>query len=208
LGSVTIDGQIATGAIPEIDVRVDLSNVDLASILPDNATAFLNGHVDAPLQIEGSTNTKTGVTIAGDLNFRDGTLRDLKALTTLTGLYADPRFRRLRISLGYAKLSTQEDRAHISDFSLKFGDFGELGGNFAVQMSQSTFNGVVAFGVRPQTLSKYPRVSEIIFKQQEEGYRWAVIPLNEPLKNLTRRFADQIAAAAHQDEQAKTRSSR
>ncbi|MEM7146634.1 MAG: hypothetical protein AAF591_15975 [Verrucomicrobiota bacterium] len=207
-GNLSLEGTVLVSEFPTPEVNLYLDNVSLSNLLPPSATSLLNANIDGTLKIGGSLNTEEGISINGEMTFLDGVVRDLDFLSTLSAIYADSRFRRLHITAGNANFTSQNDHFNVSEFSLIFGSFGELGGFFTAEPPKYPLKGNFAFGVQPDILDPLPEFSRLVFGQHQLGKNWTVFPINAPIPSLTKNFANQLAAAARNLDASKSRPSR
>ncbi|MEM8953113.1 MAG: hypothetical protein AAGD22_03085 [Verrucomicrobiota bacterium] len=199
-GTISLEGSVVTGDFPSPEITFDLTKVPLKALLNPQTATLISGEIDGVLKMAGSMNKQKGITIDGDVQVLNGVVRDLDLLATLSAVYADSRFRRLFISNGIAKFSSQGNAFDFSDFSLTFGSFAEMKGRFVTKPPDYSITGNFAFGVNPQDLASLPEFSRLVFDKHQMGKDWTVFPVNEPVGSLTKNFSNQLAGAAREFE--------
>lgn len=192
-GTGTARGTIITGEVPEVGFSAELDSVQLGDLLPEKYSDYFTGTVNASLKITGSTVTVEGIVCEGTVNLAGGLIRNLQAFETLTSIYADSRFRRLKIDEGTVSFTTKQGVLEITDFDLRAESFIRLKGRLRVDDEKELFTGRLDLGIDPRALEKYPEIAEKYFPGNEDGFRWVNTDLQGSIKDLTSELSFALA---------------
>lgn len=73
-----VDVQVDGGPKPTLSGKVELTKVELARLLPDAATPFVEGVISGEFRLSGSTNSSDGVQLEGDVTLGNGNVVSLR----------------------------------------------------------------------------------------------------------------------------------
>ncbi len=192
-GTLSLKGSVQRGEIPELDLEVNLHSIELETLLAKQFAARFTGLIDATVRLTGSPNSPAGVRSSGTVTVREGILRGIEALETLTSISADQRFRRLKISEGDLNFTAGNGVIEVSRFSLSGNDFAKLRGNLVYSESSNEFRGKMHLGIQAHTLAKYPALIEARFPLEEDNLRWNESELQGTLDSLSSTLASELA---------------
>lgn len=192
--NATLGGQVRCAEVPVFELTLQGENFALETLCGDPFDRFFNLQASGTLNIGGSTNLASGVTVEGTLQATGGFIRGLaiqQALATTTGRI---RFREFEITGGTIEFATGGGRLHVKSFSLASRTDVALRGTFSYDTAG--FVGELHIGADPALLQKLtPAVQDTFFARTEAGKRWLVTPLTGEFDRLTSVIARDLAAA-------------
>jgi hypothetical protein len=91
------DVAVTGGEKPQLSGKLEFTNVELESLLPESATSLVEGRISGELAISGSTNTVEGVQFEGDIKLAEGSVISLRErIELLKSLVLADRFNSYR----------------------------------------------------------------------------------------------------------------
>lgn len=142
-GSLTFrDVRLAGGVKPQLSGSLLFKRVPLERLLPDDAEEMISGTISGEVALGGSTNSREGVTMAGQMVL-DGvdqiTLRSsLPLLDALDVVDAFHSYRRIDFDQGGFTLETGGGKMKLSDISLTADELMKLNGTIVARTPEES----------------------------------------------------------------------
>lgn len=221
-GSANLTGDMTLGAIPQANLQMNISDAEVAGLIPAAFHRFLGGEVNASIAITGSPNTRSGLATDATLEVVGARLRNLPAFEALSLLLETSRVRHLPLTSGTVQFETSDGEWRVTDIDIQCEGVGVLRGNFTVserKVEQETlapldspeksaeevpelpiaerwnFDGKLRLGVPSAKLSEFDPAAKDFFKDDGSGTSWIDIMLDGPINEVTRALRDEIIEA-------------
>ncbi|MCW1921358.1 hypothetical protein OKA05_02265 [Luteolibacter arcticus] len=137
-GTVVFNNVAVTGGDkPQVSGKVEFTNVELSSLLPEAATSLVEGVISGELAISGSTNTVEGIQFEGDVKLAEGSVISLRErIELLKSLALADRFnsyRKVDFTRGSFHLKTGGGSLKLTRVDLVAGDLMTMQGLLEVR---------------------------------------------------------------------------
>ena len=133
--------EIEAGQRPLVSGQMKMKGLDISSMLPMVARAYVEGKISGDFNVSGSTNSTDGIGISGVVKLEEGdviTLRDkIPLLRALTVLDSDYAYHRVDFRLGSFQLEMLGKGLVISDAKLFADETMSLSGEMLVRKPNS-----------------------------------------------------------------------
>jgi hypothetical protein len=193
--AATLGGRIRCAEVPVFELTLQAENLPLETFCGDPFDRFFNLQASGTLNIGGSTNLSSGITVAGTLQATGGSIRGLPIQQALSSATTRIRFREFDITSGTIEFATGGGRLEVKSFTLASRTDVALRGKFT--HDASGFAGELEIGADPALLQKLtPAVQDRFFPKSEGGKRWLTTPLEgAEYDRLTSALAREFTAA-------------
>ncbi len=215
-GTASLTGDMTLGAIPQANLQMNISDADIAGLIPADFHRFLGGEVNASVAITGSPNTRSGLATNTTLEFMEARLRNIPAFEGLSLLLETSRVRHLPLTSGTVQFETSNGELRVTDINIQSEGVGVLRGSFtvselevetaALDAPESTeeappelpmierwnFDGQLRLGVPSEKLSKFDPAAKDFFEDDGSGTTWIEIVLDGPINEITRELHSKI----------------
>jgi hypothetical protein len=137
-GTVTFrDVAVTGGEKPQLSGKLEFTNVELESLLPEAATTLVEGRISGELAVSGSTNAAEGVQFEGDIKLAEGSVISLRErIELLKSLVLADRFnsyRKVDFTRGSFHLKTGGGALKLTRIDLVAGDLMTMQGLLEVR---------------------------------------------------------------------------
>jgi len=131
------DVAVSGGEKPQVSGKVELTNVELESFLPQTATSLVEGRISGELAVSGSTNMMEGIHFEGDIRLAEGSVVSLRErIELLKTLVLADRFnsyRKVDFTRGSFHIKTGGGAMKLSRIDLVAGDLMTMQGMLEVR---------------------------------------------------------------------------
>ncbi|MEM0897714.1 MAG: hypothetical protein AAGJ79_12620, partial [Verrucomicrobiota bacterium] len=133
-GQGFLAGEVETGAIPRLNLRLEFADVPLNYLLADSLETYFDSAVIAGTnQIVGSINLRSGVEHKLDLKFQSGTIHDFPPLDALALITEHTPFRRFPIDSSSIKAESKEGVFSLKEVNLMSNINGKITGTMEIE---------------------------------------------------------------------------
>jgi hypothetical protein len=194
-GTATLGGRIRCAETPVFELALQVENLPLETFCGDPFDRFFSLQASGTLNIGGSTNLSSGITVAGTLQATGGSIRGLPIQHALASATTRIRFREFDITSGTIEIATGGGRLEVKSFTLASRTDVTVRGRFT--HDASGFAGELEIGADQALLQKLsPAVSVRFFPKSQGGKRWMSVPLEgAEYDRLTSTLAREFTAA-------------
>jgi len=171
-----LGGRIRCAEVPVFELTLQAEELPLETFCGDPFERYFNLRAGGTLQIGGSINRSTGITVTGAMDVSGGLIRGLAIQQALAAATTRLRFREFEITGGTVEFATGAGKLEVKSFNLLSRQDVVVRGAFT--HDTGGFDGVLEIGVDPPLLQKLdPAVVGRFFPKSEEGKRWMTTPL-------------------------------
>lgn len=191
-GRLEVDGEIVFGENSKVDVRANMSKVNLAKMVPEDWAKRISGEIAIDATITGTLEQTQS---QGTVTIDKGVLEALPVLDQLATYTKTERFRRIAMNRAAAKFANNGQQLLIHDIYLQSDGLARLEGNLAIH--EGALDGALQLGVIPGTLKWIPAVDveKHLFKEERDGHRWTPVTVDGTLADPRHDLDEQLAAA-------------
>ncbi len=129
--------EVKAGQRPEVSGKMKMKGMDVSSMLPVVARAYVEARISGEFVASGSTNTSEGIHFHGDVALKEGdviTLREkIPLLRALTVVDANHDYRQVEFKVGTFQLETNNKGVMISNVKLFADDKISMEGDMFVR---------------------------------------------------------------------------
>lgn len=182
-GKALLNGHVVLGGMPELNLTLLLEEFPLSQFLTAPYTDIVSLKASGSIQITGSTNRSSGITMKGELTVLDGSISNLGVQRALVNISSRVRLREFDLTGGTINFETRPGALKVTSFELQSRDDIVLNGQFSVE--HGLVEGECQIGIAPDLLIKvHPQVLERLLPERD-SWRWVAVPLHGEVTKLT-----------------------
>ncbi len=195
-GRVTARGEISADG--ELDLRVNVSELNVAEVVEDDWRRRLLGRVQLESHIQGGAGDEPPRQ-EGRLQLADGILESLPVLDQIASYTRIDRFRRLILDTAEAEFHEQGGVLTVEKVVMESAGLLRLEG--ALVIEDDHLVGVFDVGVAPETLRWIPGAERRVFTERRDspasaGFVWTTMRLTGPVEAPREDLSARLLAAA------------
>ena len=216
-GSATLAGEMSLGAVPQADLQMNISEGDIAGLIPPAFHRYLGGRANATVAISGSPNTRSGLAADTTLEFVGARMRNIPAFEALSLLLETSRIRHLPLTSGTVQFETSDSEWRVTELNAICEGVGVLRGSFTVSEKESKkepgiglpdgseaavpelpieerwiFDGKLQLGIDSKKLGDVHPLAKTLFEDDGSGTSWIELVLDGPITEITSELHDSI----------------
>lgn len=174
--SGVLGGRIQCADVPVFALTLRAEDLPLETFCGEPFDRYFNLRAGGTLEIGGSTNRSSGITVTGAMVVTGGAIRGLPIQQALATATTRLRFREFEITGGTVEFATGSGKLEVKSFRLDSRRDVVLRGSLTHDAGD--FTGALEIGVDPVLLQKLdPAVVGQFFPKEEEGRRWMTVSL-------------------------------
>ena len=192
--NLSLAGQVSLEGERPLDLRADISGVDITPFLPEDWRAKLHGIAAGQVSVKGVLQNPQSIQASGTLNLTNGQIEALPVLNKIATFTRTVQFRKIVLQKAEADFVWTVSNLNGSRLLLESQGLIRVEGSFVVQ--QGNMNGLFQVGVTPASLRWLPGSQERVFTQERAGFVWTAVRVSGPLISLHEDLSPRLVAAA------------
>ena len=192
-GRLAVEGDMVLGDDSNLDLRVNLTGLEIAQVVPEDWSKRLSGQLEIDAVVTGDVDA---IQSEGTIAVKEGVLTALPVLDQLATYTRTERFRRIALNRADAKFAKNGEQLLIHELFLQSDGLARLEG--AITIDQSQLDGSLNLGVIPGILKWLPvgeDMEKAMFKDDRDGHRWTKVKIGGTVNDPSHDLDDQLLAA-------------
>lgn len=189
-GKIQIRGEAE--AVDAYDVEGDLTNVDIAPMLPPDWRYRLKGQATGTFTARAKS--QKPATSTASIRLTGASLEALPVLDEIARFTHLAHYRRLQLTTAKGELRVEGDHLTVRQMVLESAGLIRMEGAFEIR--GEVLSGEFVVGVTPASLQWLPGSQERVFTLARDGYLWTPLRLTGTTKTPKEDLSERLAAAA------------